>query len=306
MADLSITLAGVRFPNPVMPASGTFEPFNEDSIMFDPRLLGAIINKTIFLEPRAGNPPPRIWETPCGMLNSIGIPSEGVEQFVRTTLPKMKALGIPVVVSIAGNTVDEFCSIAELIDRTEKADLIELDLSCPNIHGGTQWATESKALETVVSRVVRSCSLPVIAKLSPSVADISEMATCAENAGAAVLSMINTFKGMAIDVSSGKPILGNTSGGLSGPAIRPLAVYAVYSCYRKVKVPIIGMGGISSGWDAVEFFLAGASAVAVGMYNFVKPNIMPEIIRFIESYLQEYHYQAVTDIVGLAHKSEAP
>jgi dihydroorotate dehydrogenase (NAD+) catalytic subunit len=285
-----------------MPASGTFEPFSNESNLFDVRTLGAIINKTIFLEPRAGNPPPRIWETPCGMLNSIGIPSEGVDQFVRVTLPKMKGLGIPVVVSIAGNTVDEFCTIAEIIDQTGQANFLELDLSCPNIHGGTQWATSTKNLSSVVSSVVRSCNLPIIAKLSPSVADISEMAVCAEQSGASVLSMINTFKGMAIDVDSGKPILGNVFGGLSGPAIRPLAVCAVYSCYRKATIPIIGMGGIANGRDALEFLLAGASAVAVGMYNFVNPGIMPEIISYIDRYLADGGFTTVSDIIGMAHR----
>jgi dihydroorotate dehydrogenase (NAD+) catalytic subunit len=263
--------------------------------------LGAIVNKTIFLDPRVGNPPPRIWETPCGMLNSIGIPSEGVERFVETLLPKMQGIGIPVVVSIAGNTVEEFCEVAKIIDQTAAAHLLELDLSCPNIHGGAQWATERKSLEAVVTGVVRSCSIPVVAKLSPSVSDISEMAVCAEQAGASVISLVNTFKGMAIDVTARKPILGNRFGGLSGPAIRPLAVYAVYSCYRKVGIPIIGMGGISSGRDAIEFMLAGASAVAVGMYNFVNPGIMPEIVKYIDRYVTENDFKSVGEIIGLAN-----
>jgi dihydroorotate dehydrogenase (NAD+) catalytic subunit len=301
--DLSIEIAGVRFPNPVMPASGAYEVDEIHDNFFSPAELGAVINKTIFLHPRPGNPPPRIWETPCGMLNAIGIPCEGAEAFIQKKLPILRRLGPPVVVSIAGETLDEWIQLSERIESTGMADLLELNLSCPNLSEGIPWSTEQKTLEQVVSAVAARVKLPIIAKLSPVVTDIADMARTAEEAGASVLSMINTYKGMAVDIRKKRPALGNITGGLSGPAIRPLAVWAVYSAYETVKIPIIGMGGVDSPAAAVEFLLAGASAVAVGMYNFIDPLIMKRTIQGIQSYLEEEGFGSIQEIIGLAHRA---
>jgi dihydroorotate dehydrogenase (NAD+) catalytic subunit len=300
--DLSVEIAGIRLPNPVMPASGAYEIDDVHSEFFSPSELGAVINKTIFLHPRPGNPPPRIWETPCGMLNAIGIPSEGAAHFLEHKLPLLRSLGPPVVASIAGETLDEWARLSELIEESGMADFLELNLSCPNLSEGIPWSTEERTLEEVVSLVVSRVKLPVIAKLSPVVTDIAHMARAAENSGASALAMINTYRGMAIDIKKKRPALGNITGGLSGPAVRPLAVWAVYSSYEAVKIPIIGMGGIDSADAAAEFFLAGASAVAIGMYNFVDPRAMKNIIDGLKGYLLREGFSSVKEIIGLAHR----
>ena len=299
--DLSVEIAGVTLPNPVMPASGTYEVDEIHAELFSPSELGAVVNKTIFTEPRPGNPPPRIWETPAGMLNSIGIPSEGVERFVAEQLPRLRALGPPVVVSIAGNSDAEWLALARRIDSAGQADLLELDLSCPNLQDGILWATDEANLRRVVSGVAGVTSLPVIAKLSPNVRDIAAMAAAAEEAGASAVSMVNTYQAMAIDLRTRRPALGNVTGGLSGPAIRPMAVYAVFSAYSRVRIPIIGMGGIATGEDALQFLLAGATAVAVGTQSFVEPRAMKQVIEGIRRYLEENGFRSVREVVGLAH-----
>lgn len=300
--DLSVSLAGVCLPNPVMPASGTFEPFGDTGAPFPLEALGAIVNKTVFWKPRPGNPPPRIQETPSGMLNSIGIPSRGVERFVAEELPKMTALGIPVIVSIAGESAAEFRRVARRVEQAGGADLLELDLSCPNLRSGVVWAADRRLLGKVIAGVREAVRLPIVAKLSPSVTDIGAMAEAAERAGASALSLVNTFRGMAIDIRSRRPVLGNVTGGLSGPAIRPLAVYAVWACYPRVSVPIIGMGGITGWQDAVEFILAGATAVAVGTWNFVEPDGMRRIVEGLAAYVDGQGLPAVRELIGAAHR----
>jgi dihydroorotate dehydrogenase (NAD+) catalytic subunit len=300
--DLSVEIAGVTLPNPVMPASGTYEVDEIHGGFFSPAELGAVINKTIFLKPRKGNPPPRIWETPCGMLNAIGIPSEGLHKFLEEQLPRLRRLGPPVIVSIAGNSLREWRELAAAIDASGSADMIELDLSCPNIEQGFIWASQRRALSEVVEAAVQATTLPVISKLSPNVRDIGEMALIAEAAGTAAVSMVNSYVGMAIDIDERRPTLGNITGGLTGPAIRPLAVYSVFSTFKKVRVPIIGIGGIATWKDAVEFILAGASAVAVGTQNFVNPLVMKEVIRGIAGYVEQSGFSAVRQLIGLAHQ----
>ena len=236
------------------------------------------------------------------MLNSIGIPGEGVEAFIEHKLGALSALGPPLIISIAGNSVEEFCRIARIIEDTGKAELLELNLSCPNLNDGLHWATRKETLFEVVSAVTEAVSLPVVAKLSPAVTDIVEMAATARKAGAAALSLVNTFKGLVIDIEKKRPLLGNITGGLSGPAIRPLALYCVYEVYRSVDIPIIGMGGIACWRDAVEFMLAGATAVAVGMYNFVNPLVMAEVVEGIDRYLAANSFSSVKEIIGLAHR----
>ncbi len=300
MVDLSVEIGGIKLNNPVMPASGTYEFSEQHKGFFPPSELGALVTKTIFTEPRHGNPPPRVWETPCGLLNSIGIPSEGVENFINFKLPYLRKIGPPLIVSIAENTVESFIQLCKKVEDTGQADMLELDLSCPNIQKGTEWSADEATLYRIVKSIKESTSLPVIAKLSPLVSDIGGMAQCAEEAGADAVSMINTIKGMAININKRKPAMGNKTGGLSGPAIHPLAVYAVYSSYKKIKIPIIGVGGISSWKDAVELILAGATAVGVGMYNFINPSAMKEIISGIEKYLKDNGFKSVKDITGLA------
>ena len=302
MIDLSVEIAGVTLPNPVMPASGTYEVDGIHDGFFSPAELGAVINKTIFLNPRPGNPPPRIWETPCGMLNSIGIPSEGLHKFLEEQLPRLRRLGPPVIVSIAGNSLQEWRELAAAIDASGLADMIELDLSCPNIEQGFIWAAERQALSEAVAAAVQATSLPVISKLSPNVRDISEMALIAEAAGTAAVSMVNSYVGMAIDIHERRPALGNITGGLTGPAIRPLAVYSVFSTFKKIRVPIIGIGGIATWKDAVEFVLAGASAVAVGTQSFVNPLTMKEVIQGIAGYVERSGFSSVQELIGLAHQ----
>jgi len=301
--DLSVEIAGVTLPNPVLPASGTYEIDQVHDGFFSPAELGAVINKTIFMNPRPGNPPPRIWETPCGMLNAIGIPSEGLRRFLAEQLPGMRSLGPPVIVSIAGNSLREWRDLAAAIDESGSADMIELDLSCPNLEQGFVWAAERQALSEAVTAVVEATSLPVISKLSPNVKDISEMAVIAEAAGTAVVSMVNSYLGMAIDIQNRRPALGNITGGLTGPAIRPLAVHSVFATYKKVRVPIIGIGGIATWRDAVEFLLAGASAVAVGTQNFVNPLTMKQVIRGIIDYVEAGGFSSVRELIGLAHRN---
>jgi len=300
--DLSVEIAGVTLPNPVLPASGTYEVDQVHEGFFSPAELGAVINKTIFLDPRPGNPPPRIWETPCGMLNAIGIPSEGLQSFLEEQLPRLSSLGPPVIVSIAGNSLQEWADLAAAIDESGSADMIELDLSCPNLEQGFIWAAERQALSEAVAAAVEATSLPVISKLSPNVRDISEMAVVAEAAGTAVVSMVNSYLGMAIDIKTRRPALGNITGGLTGPAIRPLAVYSVFAAFQKIHVPIIGIGGIASWPDAVEFLLAGASAVAVGTQNFVNPMTMREVIQGVAGYVEESGFSSVRELIGLAHR----
>jgi dihydroorotate dehydrogenase (NAD+) catalytic subunit len=302
LIELSVEIAGVTLPNPVMPASGTYEVDPVHEGFFSPAELGAVINKTIFLNPRAGNPPPRIWETPCGMLNAIGIPSEGLHRFLEEQLPRLRSLGPPVIVSIAGNSLQEWRDLATAIGESGSADMIELDLSCPNLEQGFIWAADRQALSEAVSAVVEATTLPVISKLSPNVRDISEMAVVAEAAGTAVVSMVNSYLVMAIDTKTRRPALGNITGGLTGPAIRPLAVYSVFAAFQKIRVPIIGIGGIASWRDAVEFLLAGASAVAVGTQNFVNPMTMREVIQGVAGYVEESGFSSVRELIGLAHR----
>jgi dihydroorotate dehydrogenase (NAD+) catalytic subunit len=303
MIDLSVEIAGVRLANPVLPASGAWEFSEQSEALLPAAGLGAVINKTVFRDPRPGNPPPRLWETPGGMLNAIGIPSEGIENFLAEKLPKLRSLGPAVIVSIAGGSVAEFSELAARIDASGMADLLELNLSCPNLGHGTPWAEDEAVMSDVVSAVSGSVALPVIAKLSPNVTDIARAARVAEQAGAAALALVNTYKGMAIDVRTARPVLGNVSGGLSGPAIRPLAVYAVWKVYEAVSIPLIGMGGIAVWQDAVEHMLAGASAVAVGMYNFVNPAAMKEVVAGLADYLEAGGFASAGEIIGLAHRS---
>jgi dihydroorotate dehydrogenase (NAD+) catalytic subunit len=295
---LSVTVAGIKMKTPVMTASGTFGFGMEYSDFVDLNQIGAVVVKGTTLAPRSGNSGRRIAETPSGMLNSIGLENPGVEAFLTTILPKLTNYDVPVIVNIAGNTVEEYGELAKQLTVPGIAAL-EVNISCPNVkQGGIAFGTNCDSAASVISMVKAHTNLPVIAKLSPNVTDIIAMAQAVEYAGADAISLINTLLGMAIDVRSWRPVLGNVVGGLSGPAVKPVAVRMVWQVAQVVKVPVIGMGGIMTAEDAIEFLLAGASAVAVGTANFVNPQAVQTIAAGIQDYLLERGLSNVSQLVG--------
>lgn len=296
--DLGVNIAGLQLKNPVLTASGTFGYGLEFRPFGDLSELGAIVVKGTTLKPRAGNKPQRIVETASGMLNSIGLENPGVEYFLANYLPQLRELGVTTVVNLAGNTVDEYCELAARLQQPGIAAL-ELNISCPNVAaGGMAFGTSEAAVHEVVSRVRQHCQLPLIVKLSPNVTDIAGIAQVAEAAGADAISLINTLLGMAVDTRTRRPILGNVVGGLSGPAIKPVALRMVWQVAQAVQVPVIGMGGIMTANDAIEFLLCGASAVQIGVGNFVDPNTAWQVIAGIESYLKQQGLTSVRELIG--------
>lgn len=297
--DLSVTVAGTTWGNPVAVASGTFGSGREYSELVDVRRLGAIVTKGVSLAPMEGNPPPRIAETPAGMLNAIGLENPGVEAFAKEDLPFLVDLGIPVIVNVLGESVREYVQVAERLEKEAGIAAYELNVSCPNVAaGGIVFGCDPSGTSQVVGAVRRAVRRPVIAKLTPNVTDIVGIARAAADAGADALSLINTIKGMAIDTSTFRPRLANVTGGLSGPAIRPVAVRMVFEVAGAVDVPIIGMGGISSPEDALEFLIAGATAVAVGTANFVEPKVTSRIVDGLASLLAERGIGSVGEVIG--------
>jgi dihydroorotate dehydrogenase (NAD+) catalytic subunit len=296
--DLRVNLAGIRMRNPVMVASGTFGYGEEYASLIDVKKLGAIVLKSVTLKPREGNVPPRLVETPAGLLNAIGIHNIGVEALKAEKLPGLRNAGTPVIVNIWGENVDEFVKVTEALGDEDGIAGIELNLSCPNV-GGRLFAQDAAAAGRLLENVRKRCHFPLIAKLSPQVTDISEIAKACEDSGADAVSLINSFPAMAIDVETKRPLLGSVTGGLSGSAIRPIAVKMVWEVSKAVKVPVVGMGGIMSASDAIEFMLAGAKAVAVGTANFVNPRTAEEIVEGIETYLAENGFSSVSQIVGV-------
>lgn len=298
MADMRVTIAGVEFHNPLIAASGTFG-FGREYMEFYPlSTLGGISCKGITLKERAGNPPPRIAETPSGMLNAVGLQNPGVDHFIREDLPWLKTQGVKVIANIAGNTHEEYCEMAEKLSDTD-VDMIELNISCPNVkQGGVQFGTTCAGVGDITGQVRRYCTKPLMVKLSPNVADIAEIAAAAEDGGADAISMINTLTGMRIDLHTRRPILHNNTGGLSGPAVLPVAVRMVWQAANRVNIPIIGMGGVSCWRDAVELMLAGASAVQVGTAFFSNPYAPVEILDGLQKYLEQNQFASVTELTG--------
>jgi dihydroorotate dehydrogenase (NAD+) catalytic subunit len=297
--NLAIDIAGIKLKNPVMVASGTFGWGEEYSEVMDIRRLGAIVTKTVTLKPLEGNPPPRLCETPSGMLNSIGLQNEGIEKLIKEQLPFLSKFEIPVIVNIAGESTNEFAELAMMLDKAPAVKGLELNVSCPNVKaGGMYFGCDQRMTADVVRKVKNSTSLPVIAKLTPNVTNIVEIAKAAESAGADAVSLINTVVGMVIDIGTRKPKIGAITGGLSGPAIRPIAVRMVYEVAKAVKIPVIGIGGIMTGGDAIEFFLAGASAVQVGTANFVDAEASIKAIEGIKSYLASRNIHDIKEIIG--------
>ncbi len=297
--NLEVELFGIKFKNPVWTASGTFGFGIEYKDFVDLNKIGAVCVKGLSINPREGNEPPRIWETPCGMLNAIGLQNPGVEYFVEKILPQLSSYEFKVIANIYGSMVDEYIAVAKALNSAEGVCAIELNISCPNVKkGGLAFGVDPVEAAKLTEAVKKVSDKPVIVKLSPNVTDIVEIAKAVESAGADALSAINTLMGMAIDIYKRKPKLKNRFGGLSGPAIKPIAVRMVYQVSKAVSIPVIGIGGISTWQDAVEFFLAGASAVQVGTANFFNPKAVEEIVNGIESYMEEMGYSSVKDMVG--------
>ncbi|MBD9009914.1 MAG: dihydroorotate dehydrogenase [Clostridiales bacterium] len=299
MADLKVDIAGVEWKNPVTTGSGTFGFGEEYSEYFDLSELGAVCLKALSAVPRVGNPSPRIAETPMGILNSVGLQNPGAQYFIDNYLPRLKTYDTRLIANLCGSSIDDYVEVAEILG--DKVDMFELNISCPNVRvGGMAFGTDPKMTEEITRRVKAVSKCPLIVKLSPNVTDICEIARAAESGGADALSLINTLLGMRIDINTRRPILKNNMGGLSGPAVKPVAIRMVSQVYRAVSLPIIGMGGISTGEDAIEFMLAGASAVAVGTAGFVDPLAWVRVRDGIDEYLNKNKIASVRDIVGKA------
>jgi len=296
--NLAVTIAGVPLANPIVTASGTFGFGREYGALYPLSALGAVAVKGLTLQERAGNPPPRVAETPAGMLNSVGLQNPGVEAFIANELPWLKAQGTVVIANIAGNTIKDYCAMAARLSETA-VDFIELNISCPNVkQGGVAFGVSCESAAGITAAVRAHCGKPLIVKLSPNVTDIAEIAAAVEAAGADALSLINTLLGMRIDIETRRPVLGNNVGGLSGPAVRPIAVRMIWQVHRRVKLPIIGMGGVATGADAVEMLLAGATAVAVGTAMYADPYAPINIKQGVCDYLERHGIVDVNELVG--------
>lgn len=297
-SKMTVNLNGLVLNSPVTVASGTFGFGREYGEYINLNDVGAIVVKGLTLEERLGNPVPRVAETPMGMLNSVGLQNPGVQYFIKEELPYLSQYDTKIVANINGNTLEEYCKIAEILSKTS-IDALELNISCPNVkEGGVAFGRDSEKVYEITKRVRESSNKYLIVKLSPNVRDIKEIGMAAESGGADCLSLINTLLGMAIDIETQKPVLANVFGGLSGPAIKPVALRMVYEVANSVDIPIIGMGGIMNSEDAIEFFLAGASAISIGTANFVNPTVSVDILQGIEQYLLRKGYKTITDLVG--------
>ncbi|WP_088105030.1 dihydroorotate dehydrogenase [Halalkalibacter urbisdiaboli] len=299
MSRLAIELPGLKMKNPIMPASGCFGFGKEYAEFFDLSELGAIAIKAATAEPRYGNPTPRVAETKAGMLNAIGLQNPGLEKIVSNELAWLEKYDVPIIANVAGSEVEDYIEVAEKISKAKNVHALELNISCPNVKkGGIAFGTIPEVAADLTREVKRVSSVPVYVKLSPNVADIVGMAKAVEKAGADGLSMINTLLGMRIDLKSRKPILANHYGGLSGPAIKPVAIRMIHQVSQVVDIPIIGMGGVQTVEDVIEFFLAGASAVAVGTANFVDPYVCPSLIEKLPAMLDEMQVDHISELIG--------
>jgi dihydroorotate dehydrogenase (NAD+) catalytic subunit len=298
MPDLAVTLGRLKLQNPILVASGTFGYAREMADVVDFARLGGIIPKTVTRQARAGNAPPRTVETPSGMLNSIGLDNDGIDYFIAHHLPYLRTLPTAIIPNIAGKTEEEFVEMAGLMSAEPGLAALELNLSCPNVTGGLDFATDPEVTRRVVERARSACSCPIIAKLTPNVTDVVRIALAAAEAGADAVSLVNTFLGMAIDWRRRRPILGNVVGGLSGPAIKPLALRMVWQVAQQAKIPVIGIGGIASVDDVMEFIVAGASAVQLGTVNFYDPTASMRMVDQLPEALHALGTQSITDVIG--------
>lgn len=302
LTDLSVELGGAVFKNPVMPASGTYDYFENNADCFPVSELGAVMIKSVHRLRRPGNPGPRIAEVCGGMLNCVGIPSVGIEAFLRDELPRYENIGTQVILSISGSEPVHYAEIAELVGDDSRIAALEMNLSCPNVGSGLPFSSDPQLLYDTVRQTRQRTTLPLYAKLSPNVTDIRVSCRAAEDAGADALTLSNTFRAMTIDIQKRRPYLGNLSGGMSGPAVKPMNMFLVWQAYETVHIPIIACGGIASWRDAVEYLMAGASAVQVGSCNFNDPMAMHNIIHDLDSYLHRNGIASVRELCGAAHK----
>jgi len=299
MPDLSVDVGGLRLKNPVIAASGTFGYGNELTSFYDPSLLGALVVKGLSLTPMPGNPPPRIVETPCGLLNAIGLANIGIDAFIEEKLPLLPFTSVPVIANIYGHTVQEYSELAGRIEEVEGISAIEVNISCPNVdQGGMVFGMDPALAAMVTDGVVKHTSKPVIVKLTPNAADITAIAKAVESAGAKAISVTNTFLGMSVDIISRRPTLANVVGGLSGPAIKPMALYLTYRAAQAVKIPVIGLGGIMTYQDALEFLLVGARAIHVGTANFINPRAALEIVNGLMDFCEREHISDINHLIG--------
>lgn len=303
MSRLSIELPGLSLKNPIMPASGCFGFGREYSQFYDLSKLGAIMIKATTPEPRYGNPTPRVAETNAGMLNAIGLQNPGLEKVMSEELPFLSQYDVPIIANIAGSMVEDYVKVAREISKAPNVHALELNISCPNVkEGGITFGTDPEIAKAVTKAVKEVSEVPVYVKLSPNVTDIVEMAKAVEDGGADGLTMVNTLVGMRLNLKTGKPIIANKTGGLSGPAIKPVAIRMIYEVSQKVSIPIIGMGGITDAEDVIEFFYAGASAVAVGTANFVDPFVCPTIIDELPALLDKLGFDHISECKGVSWK----
>lgn len=299
MVDLSVEIGKLKLKNPIMTASGTFGYGEEFADFIDLNRLGGIIVKGTTLHHREGNPYPRMAETPSGMLNAVGLQNKGVDYFIEHIYPRIKDLDTRVIVNVSGSCIDDYVAVCEKLSPLDKVAAVEINISCPNVkQGGMGFGTTCSGAESVTSAVRKAYDGTMIVKLTPNVTDITEIARAVEAAGADAVSLTNTFLGMAIDVEKRKPMLSTITGGLSGPCIRPIAVRMVWQVANAVKVPVVGLGGIASGRDAIEFLLAGATAVQIGTANFVDPQMTVKAIDYIEDYLKRHQIASVRELIG--------
>ena len=302
--EMHVNIGSLYLRNPVMTASGTFGYGEEFASLVDLHRLGAIIVKGVSLVPRSGNPPPRIVETPAGMLNAIGLENVGIEGFIVEKLPFLQKIDTPVIVNILGDTVDDYGRLAARLNEVDGVAAIEINISCPNVkEGGVAFGTDPAMAHAVTAAVRENYQGPMVVKLSPNVTDITVIARAVQEAGADAVSLINTVLGMAIDIATGRPKLANIVGGLSGPAIKPIALRMVWQVAKSIKIPVVGIGGITTPEDAIEFLLAGASAIQVGTANFINPKATEEIIDGIGAYLQAKNVRSVSDLIGSVQTS---
>lgn len=299
MSMLNVDLPGLTLKNPIMPASGCFGFGKEYSGLYDLSLLGAIMIKATTLEPRFGNPTPRVAETPAGMLNAIGLQNPGLDHVLMEELPRLEQYDVPIIANIAGSTEEDYIEVARELSKASNVKALELNISCPNVKtGGIAFGTIPEIAKSLTKKVKAASSVPVYVKLSPNVTNIVEMAKAVEEGGADGLTMINTLLGMRMDLNTGRPILANRTGGLSGPSIKPVALRMVYEVSQQVNLPIIGMGGVETAEDVIEFFYAGASAVAVGTANFVDPFVCPNIIDELPGLLEKLGFEHISECTG--------
>jgi dihydroorotate dehydrogenase (NAD+) catalytic subunit len=299
MPNLKVKIGKLELQNPVMPAAGTFGYGEEYASLIDLNRLGAIVTKGISLAPQEGNPPPRIWETPRGVLNSIGLHNIGIEAFVQQKLPFLRRFRVPVIVNFFGYTIDEYAEVARRLSALQGVTALEANLSCPNIKaGGIHFGSTATSVAEITKKLVKSSNLTIIVKLSSQVSNIKEIAVAAEDEGAKAITLINSVPAMAIDLDCQKPVLGGITGGLSGPAIKPIALKAVWDTASAVEIPIIGVGGITNYRDALEFLMAGATAVQVGTANFINPMAMLEIIQGIDGFFKQRGFKNIREIIG--------